>query len=110
MWVLRLGDGTEESHTRMQAALEAEWPYVDELFDSSYVDPELLQSGAAVDPVALREAFDARIVQVLAEATLTLPVVPSAVTGGRRGIHSTQMGFLIAEMQHLARSHPGVTW
>jgi ring-1,2-phenylacetyl-CoA epoxidase subunit PaaC len=110
MWVLRLGDGTEESHARMQAALEAEWPYVDELFDSSYVDPELLQSGAAVDPVALREAFDARIVQVLAEATLTLPVVPSAVTGGRRGIHSTQMGFLIAEMQHLARSHPGVTW
>src|SRR6478672_13954639 len=67
MWVLRLGDGTDESHRRMQAALDAEWPYVEELFDGSYVDPELLEQGVAVDPATLREAFDRRIAAVLGQ-------------------------------------------
>ena len=66
LWVLRLGDGTEESHRRMQAALDAEWPYVDELFDGSYVDPRLVEQGVAVDPASLRDAFDRRIADVLA--------------------------------------------
>lgn len=110
MWVLRLGDGTEESHRRMQAGLEAEWPYTDELFDGSHVDPALLEAGIAVDPATLREAWEMRVAAVVSEATLTLPVVPPAVTGGRRGIHTEQMGYLLAEMQHLARSHPGATW
>ena len=110
MWVLRLGDGTEESHRRMQAGLEAEWPYADELFDGSHVDPALLEAGIAVDPATLRESWERRVAAVVSEATLTLPVVPPAVTGGRRGIHTEQMGYLLAEMQHLARSHPGVTW
>jgi ring-1,2-phenylacetyl-CoA epoxidase subunit PaaC len=110
MWTLRLGDGTEESHRRMQAALEAEWPYVAELFDGGYVDPALVEDGVAVDPASLREAFDRRIADVLAEATLRVPEVAPAVTGGRRGVHSEQMGYLLAEMQHLARSHPGATW
>jgi ring-1,2-phenylacetyl-CoA epoxidase subunit PaaC len=110
MWVLRLGDGTEESHRRMQAGLEAEWPYADELFDASHVDPALLEAGIAVDPATLREAWERRVAAVVSEATLTLPVVPPAVTGGRHGIHTEQMGYLLAEMQHLARSHPGATW
>jgi ring-1,2-phenylacetyl-CoA epoxidase subunit PaaC len=110
MWVLRLGDGTEESRTRMQAALDAEWPYVAELFDGGYVDPVLVEGGAAVDPAQLRPAFDRRISDVLAEATLRVPDVRPAVTGGRRGVHTEQMGYLLAEMQHLARSHPGATW
>ena len=110
MWVLRLGDGTEESRLRMQAGLDAEWPYVEELFDASYVDQELLASGVAVDPSALRDSWNGRIEQVLAEATLTRPEVPTARTGGRHGIHTEQMGYLLAEMQHLARSHPGATW
>jgi ring-1,2-phenylacetyl-CoA epoxidase subunit PaaC len=110
MWVLRLGDGTDESHRRMQAGLEAEWPYADELFDGSHVDPALLEAGVAVDPATLREAWEMRVAAVVSEATLTLPVVPPAVTGGRRGIHTEQMGYLLAEMQHLARSHPGATW
>ncbi len=110
MWVLRLGDGTEESHARMQAGLEEEWPYVDELFDDEYVDPALVEQGVAVPPSTLRHAFDRRVADVLAEATLTLPDVRPAVTGGRRGIHSTSMGYLLAEMQHIARSHPGASW
>ena len=110
MWVLRLGDGTEESHARMQAGLEAEWPYVEELFDGTFIPPALLESGVAVDPVSVREAFERRIGSVVAQATLCIPEVSPAVTGGRRGVHTEQMGYLLAEMQHLARSHPGASW
>lgn len=110
MWVLRLGDGTQESHARMQAALEREWPYVHELFATDHVAPELVAAGVAVDPGSFRDAFDRRVRAVLAEATLTEPDVGPAVTGGRRGVHTEEMGYLLAEMQHLARSHPGATW
>jgi ring-1,2-phenylacetyl-CoA epoxidase subunit PaaC len=110
MWVLRLGDGTEESHARMQAALDQEWPFVAELFDGSHIDRSLVDRGVAVDPATLRDAFDRRMADVLAEATLTLPDVRPAVTGGRRGLHSEHMGYLLAEMQYLARSHPGALW
>jgi ring-1,2-phenylacetyl-CoA epoxidase subunit PaaC len=110
MWVLRLGDGTEESHRRMQAALDEQWPYVDELFDGSFIEPTLLTSGVAVDPAGLREPWSAWVEDVVARATLRLPTVRPAVTGGRRGIHTEQMGRLLAEMQHLARSHPGAVW
>lgn len=107
-WVVRLGDGTDESHERMQRALDAEWPYVEELFGP--VDQGLLESGVAVDPTALRDSVVLGIEDVLAEATLTLPQVPPAVGGGRRGLHTEEMGYLLAEMQHLTRSHPGATW
>ena len=110
MWVLRLGDGTEESRLRMQAGLEAEWGYVEELFDPSYVDQGLLANGVAVDPITLRDPWNSRIDSVLAEATLARPEVSPAGGGGRDGIHTEQMGYLLAEMQHLARSHPGATW
>ncbi|WP_296604528.1 1,2-phenylacetyl-CoA epoxidase subunit PaaC [Nocardioides sp.] len=101
-WVVRLGDGTEESHARMQVALEAEWPYVEELFGP--VD------GAVVDPVALRDAVLTTVESVLAEATLVVPQVAPARGGGRRGLHTEDLGYLLAEMQHLHRSHPGATW
>lgn len=110
MWVLRLGDGTEESHARMQAALDAEWPFVAELFEGAQIDRSLVEQGVAVDPATLRDAFDRRVADVLTEATLTLPDVRPAVTGGRRGVHSEHMGYLLAEMQYLARSHPGASW
>ena len=107
-WVLRLGDGTDESHERMQAAVAAEWPFVEELFGP--VDPGLVESGVAVDPGALRPAVLLRIETVLAEATLTVPQVAPSIGGGRRGLHTEELGYLLAEMQHLHRSHPGVTW
>lgn len=110
MWTLRLGDGTAESHARMQAALEREWPHVEELFDDAHAAPELVAAGVAVDPGSLRDAVGRRVRAVLAEATLAEPEVGPAVTGGRRGVHTEQMGYLLAEMQHLARSHPGASW
>ena len=110
MWVLRLGDGTDESHARMQAALDQEWPFVAELFDGAQIDPSMFEQGVAVDPASLRDAFDRRVADVLSEATLTVPDVRPAVTGGRRGVHSEHMGYLLAEMQYLARSHPGASW
>jgi ring-1,2-phenylacetyl-CoA epoxidase subunit PaaC len=109
-WVVRLGDGTQESHGRVQAALEAEWPFLGELFDASWLDPRLVAEGVAVDPAGLREGVLARVLPVLDEATLTVPEVAPARGSGRRGLHTEQMGYLLAEMQHLARSHPGATW
>jgi ring-1,2-phenylacetyl-CoA epoxidase subunit PaaC len=110
MWVLRLGDGTDESHRRMQAALDAEWPYVEELFDGSYVDPGLVEQGVAVDPATLREPFDRRIASVLTQATLAVPQMPAARTGGRRGEHTEDLVAMLEDMQGLARAHPGATW
>lgn len=109
-WVLRLGDGTEESHARMQDALEAEWPWVEELFDAGHVSGDLLASGTAADPAALRPAVLGRIEDVVRRATLRVPDRPAAVGGGRRGLHTEYLGPLLAQMQHLARSHPGVVW
>jgi ring-1,2-phenylacetyl-CoA epoxidase subunit PaaC len=105
-WVLRLGDGTDESHARMQAALDAEWPYVDELFGP--LAPAL--SGRVADPAALRDRVLSHVRRVVAEATLTMPEVRPALGGGRQGLHTEHLGYLLAEMQHLHRSHPGATW
>jgi ring-1,2-phenylacetyl-CoA epoxidase subunit PaaC len=107
-WVVRLGDGTDESHARMQAALEAEWPFVEELFTPA--DAGLVEQGIAVDPAGLRPAVLDRVAAVVSEATLTVPEVTPAIGGGRRGLHTEHLGYLLAEMQHLARSHPGATW
>ena len=115
-WVVRLGDGTEESHARMQAALDAEWPWLEELFDGSSIDAGLVDDGVAVDPASLRDGVLTRIEAVIAEATLTLPATradavptPGGATG-RLGIHTEEMGYLLAEMQHLTRSHPEAAW
>ena len=102
LWTLRLGDGTEASHVRMQAALDAEWPFVEELFTSV--------EDAPVDPAALREAVLSRVGEVVREATLAVPTVAPVVGGGRRGLHTEHLGHLLAEMQHLHRSHPGAAW
>ena len=111
-WTVRLGDGTDVSHTRMQAALDAAWPYVDELFRTSEVEARL--PGVAVDPAETRGAVDAVLDQVLAAATLTRPSRPGAGTiggrGGRQGVHTEALGHVLAEMQSLARQHPGATW
>ena len=109
-WVVRLGDGTDESHARMQAALDDEWPWMEELFDGSPVDPGLVADGVAVDPAALRDGVLTRVEAVVAEATLSVPQVAPALGGGRHGLHTEEMGYLLAEMQHLARSHPEAAW
>jgi ring-1,2-phenylacetyl-CoA epoxidase subunit PaaC len=110
-WVLRLGDGTDESHRRMQDGLERMWPYADELFACDELEKELVSDRVAVDASALRPGWDTYIDQVLAEATLTRPEgLRTPPGGGRRGIHTEAMGYLLAEMQHLHRAHPGASW
>lgn len=107
-WTLRLGIGTEEASARLQKGLDHVWVYVDELFEDEPLHDEL--EGIAVRPSTLREAAMGRVEQVLADAGLQVPQVHQAVTGGRRGVHREHMGYLLAEMQQLARMHPGATW
>ncbi|MHA7957239.1 1,2-phenylacetyl-CoA epoxidase subunit PaaC [Streptomyces sp. L500] len=105
-WTLRLGDGTPESHSRMQRALDALWRFTGELFEPV--------AGLPVDPAALRDGWLTSVTDVLRRATLTLPEGPQAgawtAGAGRQGIHTEPFGRMLAEMQHLHRSHPGATW
>ena len=107
-WVIRLGDGTEESGRRMAAGLEWHWRFVDELFEPA--DAALVAAGIAVDAPALRPTWDLAIAAVLAQANLATPAPRRAVSGGRKGHHSEHLGHLLATMQHLPRSYPGAKW
>lgn len=109
-WTLRLGDGTSESHQRMQAGLDRMWPFVEELFVSDEVEASLTEQGVAVDVSTLRTEWEETVGAVLAEATLERPDASWTARGGRNGIHSESFGYLLAEMQHLHRSHPGARW
>jgi ring-1,2-phenylacetyl-CoA epoxidase subunit PaaC len=109
-WVIRLGDGTPESHTRAAAALEELWAYTGELFHMGESERALVAQGAAVDRAMIRPTWEATINSVLAEATLQRPADGWMHTGGRIGRHSEHLGPMLAEMQVLHRAHPGVTW
>ncbi|HEY4268435.1 MAG TPA: 1,2-phenylacetyl-CoA epoxidase subunit PaaC [Galbitalea sp.] len=112
-WLVRLGLGTDYSHERMQAGLGVVWPHVDELFRPDPFALALTAAGfedVAVDVVTLRPAFDAVVPQLIAGAGLEVPGVPAARGGGREGIHSEALGPMLAEMQVLARAHPGAVW
>ena len=100
-WVIRLGDGTDESHRRAQSALDAMWKYTHEFFAPDAVDPE---AGA------LREPWLADVSRILSEATLALPPEGKFVSHGRQGVHSEHLAYLLAEMQVLHRAHPGARW
>lgn len=104
-WVVRLGDGTEESRTRMIAGLDWMWRFADELFAMDEVDAAL-----GVDKAALKPAWHQRINSTLAEATIERPAPRRPVVGGRAGHHSEQLGHLLSEMQFLQRAYPGATW
>lgn len=109
-WILRLAGGTEESRTRMIHGLRLMWPYVNELFQDDDLTQRLAEVGAAVVPSELKADFDRLTGEVLAEAGLEVPDVPAAPGGGRYGKHSEHLGYLLAEMQVLAREHPGASW
>ncbi len=107
-WTLRLAGGTDESRRRMIRAIGDVWPYVGELFRDEPLIDRL--EGVAVRPSTLQPAFDVVIAAVFAEAELEVPGTPMSSAGGRRGSHFPTMGYLLAEMQVLARQHPGATW
>jgi ring-1,2-phenylacetyl-CoA epoxidase subunit PaaC len=109
-WVIRLGDGTDESRGRTVAALGELWPWTGELFEQDAAERALVEAGVAVDRAALKPVWDATVDRVLAEATLTRPADGWMQTGGRRGVHTEHLGYILAELQHLQRSHPGAVW
>jgi ring-1,2-phenylacetyl-CoA epoxidase subunit PaaC len=112
-WIQRLGDGTDESHRRVQESLDALWPFTGELFFADAADRTLAASGDGVDPSTLAAPWEATVRDVIQRATLALPAPAtssSARWSGRRGQHSEHLGHLLAEMQILPRSHPGASW
>ena len=113
-WTLRLGDGTDESHARMQDALEWVWPHLGELFRTTEQERRLAAVGVAVDPADTRDEVESVLDQVITRATLTRPEVPETGTiggrGGRQGVHTEKLEQALVVMQSLARKHPGATW
>ncbi len=109
--VIGLGDGTEESHARMQAALDYLWPYVGEMFQSDEVDAAMVTAGIAPDPASLRAEYDAKVQAVLSEATLSIPGGKYSHKGGRTGyMHTEHLGHMLCTMQWLQRAYPGASW
>ena len=108
-WVIRLGDGTQDSHDRVQQGLDRMWPWVGELFETDEVTGRLA-SGIGVDPATLLPEWDNYLDKVLTEATLTRPASNWLPGTGRSGRHSEHLGYILADMQYLHRLHPGATW
>lgn len=109
-WLIRLGDGTEESHSRTQDALNRLWKYSDEVFYMDEVENELIEQGIAVDLSTIRQKFNDKINYVISESTLKLPSNDWKQSGGRIGKHTEHLGFLLAEMQYMQRAYPGMEW
>jgi ring-1,2-phenylacetyl-CoA epoxidase subunit PaaC len=111
-WIIRLGDGTDESHRRAQQAADDLWTYTGELFEVDAVERALIEAGVAPDPATLRAAFDKTINDVFDEATLQRPGPGSSFmqSGGRDGRHSEHLGFILTELQFLQRAYPGAKW
>jgi ring-1,2-phenylacetyl-CoA epoxidase subunit PaaC len=109
-WVIRFGDGTEESHTRAQNALSELWRFTGEMFMSDEVDARLAATGTAADLKSLEAPWRAVVEDVLGKATLTLPENVFMMQGGRSGKHTEHLGHMLTEMQIVARSHPGAEW
>ncbi len=109
--VIGLGDGTAESHTRMQTALDALWPYVGEMFTDDATDTAMAAAGIAPLPSTLRAAWDTQMTDILTQATLTRPDGDFAHQGGKNGAqHSEHLGHMLSQMQWLQRAYPGATW
>lgn len=108
--IVRLGDGTDDSHARMQAAAESLWPYTGELFTADAVDTAMAAAGAGFDPAALHDDWLRHAGQVFAQATLCLPHDAWMHQGGKQGLHTEHLGYLLAEMQVVHREYPGAAW
>lgn len=110
-WLLRLGDGTNESHARAQRALHSLWKYTDEMFLMDELDRSLIQTGVAVDCASMKEQWKSSVESIIARATLTVPEhIAILHKGGRNGIHTEHLGHLLSEMQIVARSFPEIQW
>lgn len=109
-WTLRLGDGTEESHRRIQKGLDDLWMYTGDLFATTEADAQLVAAGILPDVAAMFEPWKKQLENILAQATLTLPQGTWMQKGSRQGIHTEPLSYLLGEMQTLTRAYPGVSW
>jgi ring-1,2-phenylacetyl-CoA epoxidase subunit PaaC len=109
-WIIRLGDGTDESHQRAQKALDLLWRYTDELFFETEEDLALVASGVVPAMNEIKAEWSKTVLAVLAEATLNIPTNNWQFEGGRRGIHSEHFGYLLSDLQYMQRAYPNMKW
>ncbi|MEO6038209.1 MAG: 1,2-phenylacetyl-CoA epoxidase subunit PaaC, partial [Saprospiraceae bacterium] len=109
-WMVRLGDGTPTSHQKMQAAVDDLWMYTGELTTPSATDLAMAEAGIGADLLKIKPLWEAKVTEILTEATLQKPEQHWMQRGGKTGQHTEHLGFLLAEMQHLQRSYPGQVW
>lgn len=109
-WVIRLGDGTSVSNQKMQTALDELWSYTGELFTPATYEQSMLEEQVAPDLSLIQNSWNQKVQQVLAEATLVQPQNQWMQSGGKTGIHTEAMGYILADMQYMQRSYPGLTW
>ncbi|WP_417874293.1 1,2-phenylacetyl-CoA epoxidase subunit PaaC [Xanthomarina gelatinilytica] len=109
-WIKRLGDGTEESHQKMQTAIDDLWTYTDELFHQTEADIAMVTEGVGVDVTKLKDTYYKKVAEVLEEATLKIPESKYFQKGGKHGIHTEHMGYLLADLQYMQRAYPNMEW
>jgi ring-1,2-phenylacetyl-CoA epoxidase subunit PaaC len=109
-WIKRLGDGTDESHQRMQNAINDLWTYTDELFHQTEADKAMVEQGIGVDVAKLKSAYYEHVKEVLEEATIEIPDNPYFQKGGKQGIHTEHLGYLLNDMQFMQRNYPNMEW
>jgi ring-1,2-phenylacetyl-CoA epoxidase subunit PaaC len=109
-WIKRLGDGTEKSHQKIQIAMNDLWIFTDELFHQTDADKEMIQQRIGVDVTILKENYYKKVNSILEEATLKIPQVEYYQKGGKLGVHSEHMGYLLSDLQYMQRTYPNMTW
>jgi ring-1,2-phenylacetyl-CoA epoxidase subunit PaaC len=109
-WMLRLGDGTAQSHDKMQAALDYLMPYTQEFFTPSAFEKDVVAQGIGIDVAAIQETWQTAVATVVTQATLQISPATGYITRGKEGVHSEHLSYLLAEMQSVARAHPGAVW
>lgn len=109
-WMKRLGDGTAESHQKMQEAIDDLWRYTDELFQLTKADKAMIDEGIGVDVSNFKEAYYQEVSEILNEATITVPENKYFTSGGKKGIHTEHMGYILADLQYMQRTYPNMKW
>lgn len=109
-WMKRLGDGTEESHERLQAAVDTLYPFTGEFFHETPLEKEMKENGIGVDLELIKTAFDETVSQIFVEATIKMPESKQRMVKGKYGIHSEQLGFILSDFQYMQRAYPNMEW
>ena len=109
-WIKRLGNGTEESHNKMQTAINDLWTFTDELFHQTDADKAMVEAGIGVDVTKLKVSYYETVTSILTESTLQIPDLKYFQKGGKQGIHSEHMGYLLADLQYMQRTFPNMNW